>query len=179
MKTNGKRNGTKGVMLAAAWAVCGACACAASPAVAAKTAAQTQTREQAPGGRPGTEQRSQSELREMAAVEQFLRLSDAELDQLAQVIARIRAMTTEQRAALTREVGAYRKLPEQQRWQMRQGWGQMPRDVQDAWREMMQNATEEKRAEIQARMPQLGPEEKVAYRKKLVEEYLREKAAKK
>ena len=123
--------------------------------------------------------RAPAELKEMAAVEQFLRLSDAELDQMTQVIARIRAMTPEQRAALLREVGAFRRLPEQQRWQMRQGWGQMPREVQEAWREMMQHASDAQRAEIQAKMPTLSPEEKVVYRKQLVDEYLKQKAQKK
>lgn len=132
----------------------------------------------APGLASAAEAKTAAELKEMASVEQFLKLSDTELDQLAQVIARIRAMTPEQRAALTREVGAFRKLPEQQRWQMRQGWGQMPREVQDAWREMMQNASDAKRAEIQARMPTLSPGEKMEYRKKLVEDYLKEKAEK-
>lgn len=120
-----------------------------------------------------------ADVKEMAALEQFLRLSDAELDQVLQVIARIRAMTPEQRTAMRAEITRYRQLPEPQRLQLRQGWGGMPREIQDGWREMMQHATPERRAEIQARMQALPPEEKMGYRRQLVEEFLKEKAAKK
>jgi DNA-directed RNA polymerase specialized sigma24 family protein len=62
---------------------------------------------------------------------------------------------------------------------MRQGWGWMPPEIQNGWREMMQGATPERRAEIQAKMQALPPEEKAAFRRQLVEEYLKTKAAKK
>lgn len=114
-------------------------------------------------------------LREMASVEQFLGLSDAELDQLQQVVARIRAMPVAQRASLRREIAQYRQLPEPQREQLRAGWGWMPQEIQDAWREMMQNATSERRAAIQKELQALPPEEKTARRRQLVEEYLKTK----
>lgn len=126
-----------------------------------------------------TPARSPAELKEMAAVERFLDLSDADLDQMQQVIARIRAMKPEERAALRAEIARYRQLPEPQRQQLRQGWGWMPREIQDGWREMMQGATPERRAEIQAKLQTLSPDEKMAYRRKLVEDYLKAKAAKK
>lgn len=129
--------------------------------------------------RPAAATNPPAEAREMAAVEQFLDLSDAELDQVQQVIARIRAMTPEQRAALRAEIARYRQLPEPQRLQLRQGWGWMPREIQEGWREMMQTATPERRAEIQARLQTLPPDEKTAYRRKLVEEFLQSKAGKK
>jgi hypothetical protein len=112
----------------------------------------------------------------MASVEQFLSLSDADLDQLQQVIARIRAMPAEQRAELRKEIAQYRELPGTQREQLRQGWGWMPREIQDGWREMMQQATLERRTAIQQELRALEPAAKAARRRQLVEEYLKAKA---
>jgi hypothetical protein len=123
--------------------------------------------------------KSTVELKELAAVEQFLGLSDAELEQLQQVIARIRAMKPAERTALRTEIEKFRQLPEGQRQQMRQGWSWMPREVQDGWREMMQGATPERRAEIQAKLQSMDPDARLTYRQQLVEEYLKNKAAKK
>lgn len=108
---------------------------------------------------------------ELAAVEQFLHLSDEQLDEMLQVIRRIRAMTPEQRAALHAEIAAFRQLPEPERRQLRQGWGQMPRELRDDWRQMMRAATPQRRAEIHAQLQALAPEEKNAYRQKLVEAF--------
>jgi hypothetical protein len=116
---------------------------------------------------------------ELAALEQFLNLSDAELAQMEAVIARIRAMTPAQRTTLRTEIAAFRKLPEQQRLQLRQGWGGMPAEIQTGWREMMQSTTPERHAEIQAKLQTLTPDEKMRYRRDLVEAYLKAKAAKK
>lgn len=117
---------------------------------------------------------------ELAALEQFLSLSDAELAQLQDVITRLRAMSTEERAALRKEIAEFRKLPEPQRMQMRQGWGMMPAEIQNAWREMMQNATPAEHAEIQKKMQSLATqEERMKYRRSLAEAYLKAKAAKK
>lgn len=118
-------------------------------------------------------------IKEMAAVEQFLSLSDAELEQMVLVIQRIRAMKPDERAALRQEVAKYCRLPDSQRQQMRMGWGWMPREIQDGWREMMQNTTSERRAEIQSKLQSLSPEERAVLRKQLVEEFLKQKAAKK
>ncbi len=128
---------------------------------------------------PAAPTRSPAELKELAAVEQFLELSDADLDQMQQVIARIRAMKPEERVALRGEIARYRQLPEPQRQQIRQGWGWMPPEIQNGWREMMQSATPERRAEIQTKMQSLAPEQKTNYRRQLVEEFLQAKAAKK
>ena len=135
-----------------------------------------------PATMPGAETspsaaRSPAELRELSAVEQFLDLTDTELDELQQVLARIRAMKPEERAALRAEIEKYRKLPEQQREQIRRGWGWMPREVQEAWREMMQGATPERRTEIQTKMQAMDPEARLNYRRQLVEEYLKSKDA--
>ena len=135
--------------------------------------------------------RAPQELKEMAAVEQFLELPDAELDQLLEVIARIRAMSPEQRVALRREVAAYRRLPAPEREQMRQGWGRMhsgmgmgsgwgrmPAEIQEGWREMIRDATPEQHASIQDKLQSLAPDERIAYRRRLVEDYLKQKSSK-
>lgn len=114
---------------------------------------------------------------EMAAVERFLDLSDAELDQMQQVIARVRAMTPEQRATLRTEIRKYRQLPEEQREQLRMGWGWMPQEIQDGWRDMMQHATSERRAAIQNELWTLDLAQRMARRRQLVEEYLKTKPA--
>ena len=98
---------------------------------------------------------------------------------MQQVIARIRAMKPAERAALRSEIARYRQLPEPQRAQLRQGWGWMPPEIQDGWREMMQGATPERRAEVQAKLQSLSPEQKMTYRRQLVEDFLAAKAAKK
>lgn len=116
---------------------------------------------------------------ELAALEQFLNLSDAELAQLQDVIARLRAMSPAERAALRDEIAAFRKLPEPQRMQMRQGWGMMPPEIQDAWREMMQSTTDDEHAEIQKKMQSLAPDQRMRHRRELAEAYLKAKAAKK
>lgn len=130
----------------------------------------------ASAGQPAS--RPAAELKELATVEQFLGLSDAELDQVQQVLARIRAMKPAERAALRAEVEKFRQLPENQRQQLRQGWGWMPTNIQDAWREMMQNATPERRTEVQTKIQSLSPDDRLTYRKQLAEDYLKQKAAK-
>lgn len=116
---------------------------------------------------------------ELAALEQFLNRSDAELAQMEQIIARLRAMSSAERAALRDEIAAFRRLPESQRLQLRQGWGQMPPDVQAGWREMMQHATPERRAEIHTKLQSLSPGERTNHRRELVEAYLQSKTTKK
>ena len=64
------------------------------------------------------------------------------------------------------------------RLQLRQGWGGMPAEIQTGWREMMQSATPERHAEIQAKLQTLSPDEKMRYRRDLVEAYLKSKPAK-
>jgi hypothetical protein len=87
-------------------------------------------------------------------------------------------MKPAERAALRAEVDKFRQLPENQRQQLRQGWGWMPQEIQDAWREMMQGATPERRTEVQTKMQGMTPDERMAYRRKLSEDYLKQKAAK-
>lgn len=116
---------------------------------------------------------------ELAALEQFLNLSDAELAKMEAVIGRLRAMTPAQRAALRAEMVAFRELPETQRQQIRQGWGGVSPEIQNGWREMMQGLDDERRAEIQQKLQSLAPDEKIRYRHELVEAYLKAKASQK
>jgi Spy/CpxP family protein refolding chaperone len=116
--------------------------------------------------------------KEMAALEHFLDLTDADLDQMQRVITRIRAMNPEARSALRRELENYRNLPDSQRHQLRLGWGAVEAETQDAWRRMMQAATPERRAQVQAHLQALTPENKAAYRRQLVEDYLAKEAKK-
>jgi hypothetical protein len=50
--------------------------------------------------------------------------------------------------------------------------------LQDAWRQMMQAATPERRAAIQAQLQALPPEKKTAFRRQLVDEFNRPPAKK-
>jgi hypothetical protein len=81
------------------------------------------------------------------------------------------------RAELKKEIAQYRELPAPRREQLRQGWGWMPREIQDGWREMMQQATPERHAAIQRELQALDPAAKAARRRQLVEAYLQAKAA--
>jgi Spy/CpxP family protein refolding chaperone len=144
-------------------------------AIAYAAAAQEPT----PKAPPPASAPSSNSPAELAALDRFLDLSDAELAQMADAIARLRAMTPEQRVALRKEITEFRQLPETQRSRIRAGWGWMPAEIQNGWREMMQAATPEKRASIQARLQSLAPEERTRYRRELVEEYLKAKVQKK
>lgn len=108
----------------------------------------------------------------MAALEMFLSLTDEELDQMVQVIARIRAMNASERDALRAEIRKFRNLPESQRHQLRQGWGALEERLQEAWRRMMHSASNERRNEIQKQLQALSPEDRTALRRKLAEEFL-------
>ena len=115
---------------------------------------------------------------DLAALERFLDLPDEELDQMQRAIALIRAMSPEEKAALRREMDKFRRLPDDQRRQLRHGWGAVEERVQDAWRRMMHSATPERRQEIQQQLQSLPPEKKADFRRQLAEEFLRQEAKK-
>lgn len=52
---------------------------------------------------------------ELAALEQFLELSDAQLDRIQAAVARVRAMSVEERQAYAEEIARFRKLPTPER----------------------------------------------------------------
>lgn len=120
---------------------------------------------------------SAAQAREMDALEKFLALDDTQLDEMQAAIARVRAMRPEERAQLRGKIREFRQLPAEQRQALRQGWGQMPEHLRDGWREMMQAADEARRAQVRAELEKAAPEEKNAVRQRLVEEFLRAKAA--
>ena len=122
---------------------------------------------------PATPPAADAASTDLAALEQFLSLSDAELARMAEAIARVRAMTPEQRAGLRKEILAFRHLPEAQRQVIRHGWASMPADIQNGWRDMMQAATPEERTAIQTKMQSLSPDEKTRFRRELVDAWLK------
>ncbi|PTY06162.1 hypothetical protein DB347_11970 [Opitutaceae bacterium EW11] len=106
---------------------------------------------------------------ELAVLDQFLGLSNAELDQLQQAIARVRAMSPAERAALKEKIVAYRQLPENQRQQVRRGWGfENDQDRQD-WPTMMHAKTDDERATVQKELQALPPEQRAARKHELLE----------
>lgn len=133
-----------------------------------------QTAPAAPGQAAAPRAEAEADL---AVLEQFLTLSDAELAQVEQAVAQVRAMSPAERAALREQIAAFRQLPADERARMRQGWGGMAPEIRQGWREMMQAATPERRAEIHAHLQSLSPEERVEYRRRLVEAYWRERKA--
>lgn len=111
--------------------------------------------------------------RELAALEQFLALDDAQLAHLQQTIAQLRAMGPSERARLREQIGQFRQLPAERKAALRQGWSQMPAEIRDGWRDMMQSADDARRAEIRAQLESLSPGERMEYRRRLVEEFRR------
>lgn len=116
---------------------------------------------------------SATETREMVALEKFLALDDAQLDEMQRAIARVRAMSPAERAKLRGQIAQFRQLPAAERQAWRQGWGQLPAELRDGWREMMQSATEAERAEIHRQLEAAAPGERIAVRRQLVDEFLR------
>lgn len=110
---------------------------------------------------------------ELANLERFLALSDAELDGLQRAIAHVRAMTAAERAEAREQIAQYRRLPAEERQAWRQGWGQMPADLRDGWRAMMQASSESERTAIRQRLEGLSPDERQVLRRQLVEEFRR------
>lgn len=115
---------------------------------------------------------------ELAALEQFLALGDAELAQLQQAIARVREMTPAQRAGLRAQIERFRQLPAPQREALRRSWGQETPEMRAGWREMMQSLDEPARAAVRRRLEAAKPEERLAVRREMVERYLRERETK-
>jgi hypothetical protein len=99
---------------------------------------------------------------EFGALERFLTMSEAELDEMQQAIARVRAMTPGQRAQLRAQIAAFRQLPEERREQIRGGWGWHDARDREDWRVMMHAKTVEERAAIQAELQALPADQRVA-----------------
>ncbi len=104
---------------------------------------------------------------DFAALERFLDLNDEQLDRIQRAVARVRAMTPAERAALHTQLHAFRQLPEAQRERVRAGW----RDGRDRtdWPVMMRSLPETERAAIQAEIQALASEERATRKHELLE----------
>lgn len=114
---------------------------------------------------------------DFAALEQFLGLDDAQLAQMQQAIARVRAMSPAQRAQLKTQIAQFRQLPASEREALRQGWGQESPEIREGWRTMMQSLDEPARAAIRQRLETATPEERIKLRREMVQKFLREGGA--
>ncbi len=99
---------------------------------------------------------------EFAALERFLAMSDVELDAMQQAIARVRAMTPEQRAAFRAQLAEFRQLPEERRDEIRGGWGWHNAQDRDDWRTMMRAKSPEERAAVQRELLALPADQRAA-----------------
>ncbi|HEY0945741.1 MAG TPA: DUF3106 domain-containing protein [Opitutaceae bacterium] len=108
---------------------------------------------------------------DLAALDRFLSLSDAELDQLQQAIARVRAMTPAERAGLREKMLAYRRLPAGERENLRLGWGWLNEQDRSDWPAMMHALPPEEREAIRVQVLALPPEERAARKHALLEQW--------
>ena len=108
---------------------------------------------------------------ELAALEQFLRLSDEELDRIQEAIGRVRAMPLEERRAHAEEIVRFRSLPAEERTRIRDGWGWRSARDRDDWRAMMQGLSPEERQEIHEKMRNVDPGERTALRLEILERW--------
>jgi len=106
---------------------------------------------------------------DLAALDQFLAMEDAQLDQLQQAIARVRAMTPAERAGLRVQIAEYRRLPTEQREKVRAGWGWLTEADRNDWPQMMHSISDAERAAIQAEIQALPPEQRATRKHALLE----------
>ncbi|MBX3737460.1 MAG: DUF3106 domain-containing protein [Candidatus Didemnitutus sp.] len=119
-----------------------------------------------------------ADVRELSTLEQFLALDDAQLAQMQQAIARVRAMSAAERAQLRAQIEEFRRLPAAEREQLRRGWGHESPEIRAGWRDYMQSLDDAGRAELRRVLEGLSPEERTKLRRERVEQFLRERAAK-
>lgn len=118
------------------------------------------------------------DVRELSTLEQFLALDDAQLAQMQQAIARVRAMSAAERAQLRARIEEFRRLPAAEREQLRRGWGSEAPEIREGWHDLMQSLDAAGRAELRRQLEGLSPEERTKLRRERVEKFLRERAAK-
>lgn len=115
---------------------------------------------------------------ELAALDQFLTMDNAQLDQLQLAITRVRAMTPDERAKLRAHIADYRQLPVEQREKIRAGWGWQNDADRNDWPLMMHSLSEADSATIQTELQSLTPEQRTTRKHALLEAW-RAAAAKK
>lgn len=108
---------------------------------------------------------------ELVALEQFLKLSDEQLDQLIAALKRLRAMDERQRGEFASEVLSFRALPVEERRNLREGWGQRGRAASDEWREMVRELDPREHRKLQQHLQSLTPEERVRFRSEKLREW--------
>lgn len=108
---------------------------------------------------------------DLVALECFLSLSDTELDQLQQAIARVRAMTPAERAALREKTLAYRRLPAAERDTLRLGWGWLNEQDRTDWPKMMHSLPVAESEAIRKEVLGLPPEQRAARKHALLEDW--------
>lgn len=106
---------------------------------------------------------------DLNALERFLDMSDEQLERIQQAIARVRAMSPEERTALHEKLHSFRQLPPAQRERLRAGW----RDNRDQadWPAMMRSLPDAERAAIQTEIQALAPTERAARKHALLEQW--------
>ncbi len=104
---------------------------------------------------------------DLTALERFLDMDDAQLDRIQRAIAKVRAMSPEERAALHARLNAFRQLPEAQRERVRAGWRD-DRDQAD-WPVMMRSLPEAERSAIQTEIQALSPTQRATRKHELLE----------
>ncbi len=105
------------------------------------------------------------------ALERFLTLSDDQLDSIQKAVAKVRAMSPAERAALHAQLHAFRQLPEAKRAQVRAGWGWQNERDRDDWPAMMRSLPVAERAAIHTELQSLPPEDRPARKHELLEEW--------
>lgn len=106
---------------------------------------------------------------EFAALDRFLSMSDAELDAMQQAIARVRAMSPDERAKMRAEIAAFHQLPTERRDEIRAGWGWHDARDREDWRTMMHEKTPSERAQIQQEILNLPADERIARKHALLD----------
>ena len=110
---------------------------------------------------------------DFVALERFLVMSDEQLDRIQQAIAKVRAMGTEERAALHARMHEFRQLPAAEQEQVRAGAGWADDLDRRDWPEMMRSLPEAERAAIHAELRTLAPAERAARKHALLEVWRR------
>lgn len=106
----------------------------------------------------------------MAALEQFLSMSDSELEQLEETIRRIRQMTPDEREQYRRKLATYQQLPDEQRQHIRNAWGKLDARIRAAWREYMMALEAGERQRVHERLRAAEPESRTRLRLELLRE---------
>ena len=99
---------------------------------------------------------------ELAALDQFLGMSEAELSGVQKAVARVQAMSPAERAGLRTALHTYRCLPEAKRQQLRCEWKDAAEHRE--WSERMRAKTDAERTAMQAELQALPPEARAARR---------------